>query len=125
MTELLIEEVKHAREILSRVARKTNLTHSASLSDKNNIYLKSENLQLTGSFKLRGAYYKIAKLTDEEIVSLEDDYPVRLKLVAHDEIGGTYKVENLDGFKEDVWLCNVVHFLFGEHPEYIFIDIEI
>ena len=58
-------------------------------------------------------------------ISLEDDYPVRLKLVAHDEIGGTYKVENLDGFKEDVWLCNVVHFLFGEHPEYIFIDIEI
>ena len=58
-------------------------------------------------------------------ISLEDDYPVRLKLVAHDEIGGTYKVENLDGFKEDVWLCNVVHVLFGEHPEYIFIDIEI
>ena len=50
-------------------------------------------------------------------VSLEDDFPIRLKLVAHDEIGGTYQVENLDGFNEDVWLCNVVHFLFGEHPE--------
>ncbi len=30
---------------------------------------------------------------------------------------GTYQVENLEGFKQDVWLCNVVHFLYGEHPE--------
>ena len=57
-------------------------------------------------------------------VSLEDDYPVRLKLVAHYEIGGTYQVENLDGFNEDVWLCNVVHFLFGEHPEEIYFNIK-
>ena len=57
-------------------------------------------------------------------VSLEDDYPVRLKLVAHYEIGGTYQVENQDGFNEDVWLCNVVHFLFGEHPEEIYFNIK-
>ena len=57
-------------------------------------------------------------------VSLEDDYPVRLKLVAHDEIGGRYQVENLDGFNVDVWLCNVVHFLFGEHPEEIYFNIK-
>ena len=57
-------------------------------------------------------------------VSLEDDYPDLLKLVAHDEIGGTYQVENLDGFHEDVWLCNVVHFVFGEHPEEIFFRVK-
>ena len=52
-------------------------------------------------------------------VSLEEteDNPIKLRLVAHDEIGGTYQVENLEGFKQDVWLCNVVHFLYGEHPE--------
>lgn len=66
MINLAIEEVKKAREVLSHVARKTNLLHSASLSKENNIYLKSENLQLTGSFKLRGAYYKISKLSEEE-----------------------------------------------------------
>ena len=61
-----IEEVKRAKEVLSRIVRKTNLHHSAALSKNNNIYLKSENLQLTGSFKLRGAYYKISKLSEEE-----------------------------------------------------------
>ena len=66
--DLAIEEVKKAKEVLSKVARKTNLTHSAFLSNENNIYLKSENLQLTGSFKLRGAYYKISKLSQEERV---------------------------------------------------------
>lgn len=57
-------------------------------------------------------------------VSLEDEYLIRLKLVAHDEIGGTYQVENLDGFNEDVWLCNVAHFLFGEHPEEIYFRVK-
>ena len=55
-----------AKNVLSQIARKTSLTHSNYLSFKNNVYLKSENLQLTGSFKLRGAYYKISKLTDEQ-----------------------------------------------------------
>ena len=52
-------------------------------------------------------------------VSLEDthDNPIILTLIAHDEIGGTYKVENLEGFNQNVWLCNVVHFIFGGHPE--------
>ena len=59
-------------------------------------------------------------------VSLEDNLenPIILELVAHDEIGGTYKVENLTGFKHDVWLCNVVHFLFGEHPDVIYFKIQ-
>ena len=55
-------------------------------------------------------------------ISLDNamDNSMTLRLVAHDEIGGTYQVENLDGFSQDVWLCNVVHFLFGEHPEIIY-----
>ena len=55
-------------------------------------------------------------------VSLEDtgDYPIMLKLVAHDVIGGTYQVENLEGFNREVLLCNVVHFIYGEHPENIY-----
>ena len=48
---------------------------------------------------------------------------IELRLVAHDEIGGTYQVENLEGFKHDVWLCNVVHFVFGEHPELIYFKV--
>ena len=56
-------------------------------------------------------------------VSQEDTtkHPIKLKLVAHDVIGGTYQVENFDGFHQEVWLCNVVHFIFGEHPENIYI----
>lgn len=55
-------------------------------------------------------------------VSLEDaeDHPILLRLVAHDEIGGTYQVKNLDEFRQDIWLCNVVHFVYGEHPEIIY-----
>lgn len=58
-------------------------------------------------------------------VSLEDtgDDAIILKLAAHDAIGGTYEVENLPEFKYDVWLCNVVHFLFGEHPDMIYFKV--
>ncbi len=61
---LQLDKVYEAQKILSQIARKTNLVHSKFLSCKNNVYLKSENLQLTGSFKLRGAYYKISKLDE-------------------------------------------------------------
>ena len=55
-------------------------------------------------------------------VSLDDTgaHPIKLKLVAHDVIGGTYHVENLEEFNQDVWLCNVVHFIYEEHPENIY-----
>lgn len=66
MTLLPLEKVYDAKNVLSKIARKTNLVRSNFLSEKNNVYLKSENLQLTGSFKLRGAFYKISKLSDEE-----------------------------------------------------------
>ena len=61
-----IDDVKKAAEVLSGVARRTDLIHSPAFSTNGDIYLKTENLQLTGSFKLRGAYNKIASLTDEE-----------------------------------------------------------
>ena len=61
-----IDDVKRAAEVLSGVARRTDLIHSPAFSTNGDIYLKTENLQLTGSFKLRGAYNKIASLTDEE-----------------------------------------------------------
>lgn len=66
MSKLLLEKVYEAKNILQDIARHTNLVKSKSLSANNNVYLKSENLQQTGSFKLRGAYYKISKLTDEQ-----------------------------------------------------------
>lgn len=66
LEKALLEKVYEARNVLSKIARKTNLVESKSLSKKNKIFLKSENLQLTGSFKLRGAYYKISKLSPEE-----------------------------------------------------------
>ncbi len=57
-----------ARERLSTVAVKTKLLHSDVFSDEcgNDVYIKPENLQITGSFKVRGAYNKISKLTTEE-----------------------------------------------------------
>ena len=58
-------------------------------------------------------------------VSLEgNQYMHCLKLVKHDEIGGTYEVTNHGRFDKDVWLCNVVHYLFGEHPEFIYFNIK-
>lgn len=57
-----------ARERLGTVLVKTKLIYSSVFSEEtgNEVYLKPENLQTTGSFKLRGAYNKIAKLTEEE-----------------------------------------------------------
>lgn len=46
--------------------RKTDLIRATKLSKQCELYLKTENLQETGSFKLRGAYYKISQLTEEE-----------------------------------------------------------
>ena len=66
MSLLSLEKVYEAKKVLSKIARKTSLVHSNFLSKNNRVFLKSENLQLTGSFKLRGAYYKISKLSDEQ-----------------------------------------------------------
>lgn len=65
MDNLTIEEVYKAKEVLKDVARHPHLV-PAKIREDAEIYLKPECLQHTGSFKLRGAYYKISQLTDEE-----------------------------------------------------------
>ena len=63
---LSLDRIYQAAFALKDVARKTDLIYSPHFSGKNQVYFKTENLQVTGSFKLRGAYFKISKLTDEE-----------------------------------------------------------
>lgn len=63
---LEISEIFNAAAVLKGVARKTTVIPASKINPEAEIYLKTENLQLTGSFKLRGAYYKISQLTDEE-----------------------------------------------------------
>ena len=65
-----IADVYRAAKQLEGVARKTRLIHSDYFSElcHNDVYLKPENLQHTGAFKLRGAYNKISQLTPEERV---------------------------------------------------------
>lgn len=63
---LTLDKVYHAGFVLKEVARRTDLIHSTTLCPDVDLYLKTENLQVTGSFKVRGAYYKISQLTDEE-----------------------------------------------------------
>lgn len=66
MNELNIGEIYRAQMVLRDVARHPKIIGPTQLSDRCEIYLKPENLQHTGAFKLRGAYYKISQLTDEE-----------------------------------------------------------
>lgn len=63
---LTLDKIYHASFTLKNVARKTDLIAAPNLSAGKQLYLKTENLQVTGSFKLRGAYYKISQLTEEE-----------------------------------------------------------
>ncbi|MBQ9389859.1 MAG: threonine ammonia-lyase [Synergistaceae bacterium] len=63
---LTLDKVYHAAYVLRECARKTDLIAAPLLSEEHNLYLKTENLQVTGSFKLRGAYYKISQLSDDE-----------------------------------------------------------
>ena len=63
---LTLDKIYHAEEILRGVARKTDILYAPTLCPGVDLYLKTENLQTTGSFKLRGAYYKISMLTDSE-----------------------------------------------------------
>lgn len=68
MEQVTLKMVQEAQERLKGVAQKTGLSYSNSVSKLSDckVYLKMENLQRTGSFKLRGAYNKVASLTPEE-----------------------------------------------------------
>lgn len=63
---LKISEIFNAASVLDGVARKTSIIPAPKLADDCQLYLKTENLQQTGSFKLRGAYYKISQLSEDE-----------------------------------------------------------
>ena len=63
---LTLDKIYHAAYVLRQIARKTDLIAAPALSSSCNIYLKTENLQITGSFKVRGAYYKISQLSEQE-----------------------------------------------------------
>ena len=62
------EKCEEAYEIVSKVARNTGLVESEYFSNMtgNKVFLKPENMQLTGAYKIRGAYYKISQLSDED-----------------------------------------------------------
>ena len=63
---LTIEKVIHAQRVLEDAIYKTDVIRTTKLTDLCELYLKAENLQKTGSFKIRGAYYKISSLSPEE-----------------------------------------------------------
>lgn len=63
---LSLEMIQNAKEVLKGVATETPLLQSKVINPDADVYIKCENMQVTGSFKLRGAYYKTANLTDEE-----------------------------------------------------------
>lgn len=68
MEKLTLEKFEEASALVKNVTLPTKLEYSESLSNRTGgrIYLKPENLQYTGAYKVRGAYYKIATLTDEQ-----------------------------------------------------------
>lgn len=65
---LTLDKIYHAQYVLKSALRETDIIHSHVLSSFYgcDLYLKPENLQRTGSFKVRGAYYKISQLSEEE-----------------------------------------------------------
>lgn len=65
---LNLDKVYHAQKVLKDAIRQTDIIYAPVISKMSGceLYLKTENLQITGSFKVRGAYYKISQLTEEE-----------------------------------------------------------
>ena len=65
---LTLEKFEEASEVVKKVAIETKLLYSQYFSEQtgNKVYLKPENMQVTGAYKIRGAYYKISTLTEEE-----------------------------------------------------------
>ena len=68
METLTMERFEEATEIVSKVTHETKLLYSDYFSNLtgNKVYLKPENMQTTGSYKIRGSYYKISTLPEEQ-----------------------------------------------------------
>ena len=63
---LTLDKIYHASYQLKDVIRRTDMIMAPDINPDCEIHLKTENLQKTGSFKVRGAAYKISQLSDEE-----------------------------------------------------------
>ncbi len=63
---LTVDKVYNAKQVLKNIIRRTDLIQANKILCSNNIYIKTENLQVTGSFKVRGSAYKIEQLTRNE-----------------------------------------------------------
>ena len=63
---LTIDRIYKASHVLKEIIRETDMILAPNIRKGTNIYLKTENLQVTGSFKIRGSYFKISQLSDEE-----------------------------------------------------------
>lgn len=63
---ITLDKVYHAKHILREVIRQTDVIKAPKLNPDCEVWLKTENLQITGSFKVRGAYYKMSQLSPEE-----------------------------------------------------------
>ncbi|MBR5970673.1 MAG: threonine ammonia-lyase [Lachnospiraceae bacterium] len=68
MTDFILQQFENAATAVARVTLETKLIYSDYLSELTGgrVFLKPENMQRTGAYKLRGAYYKITRMTDEE-----------------------------------------------------------
>ena len=63
---LTLDKIYHASYVLKDVIRQTHIVKAPAITDECEVYLKPENLQITGSFKVRGSGYKISQLSEEE-----------------------------------------------------------
>ena len=63
---LTLDSIYKASHVLKEVIRRTDLIKAPKINPAAEVYLKPENLQVTGSFKVRGAYYRISQLTEAE-----------------------------------------------------------
>jgi len=61
-----MDKIYHAESVLKDVVHRTELIYAPYINPESEVYLKPENLQITGSFKVRGAYYKISQLSEAE-----------------------------------------------------------
>ena len=67
---LTLDNVYRASYALKGVIRKTDIIRAPKLNREADIYLKTENLQITGSFKIRGSYYKMTTLFSRVVILL-------------------------------------------------------
>lgn len=63
---LTLDKVYKASRVLKEIIRETDMIFAPNIGKGANVYLKTENLQITGSFKIRGSYFKISQLSEEE-----------------------------------------------------------